>query len=165
MSASGSNPEVRPSGVTPRSLAARAGRWSAQHRKTAIWGWLAFVVVAFMIGGAVGTKTLEHTQTGVGESGRADQAIADAAPEYAQEIVLIQSSRATAGDPAFRAVAVDVQRKLATLPDTQSFESPLAPANANQISGDGHSALLRFRITGNDTEVMDRVKPAVAAVA
>src|SRR6266480_689796 len=158
-------PEDLTARATPRGLASRAGVWSAKHRKTAIWGWLAFVIITLGIGGAVGTKTLEHTQTGVGESGRADQAIADAAPEYAQEIVLIQSSRATAGDPAFRAVAVDVQRKLATLPDTQSFESPLAPANADQISGDGHSALLRFRITGNDTEVMDRVKPAVAAVA
>src|SRR2546421_3739444 len=105
MSAPDPDHEVRPSGVTPRSLAARAGRWSAQHRKTAIWGWLAFVVVAFMIGGAVGTKTLEHTQTGVGESGRADHAIADAAPEHAQEMVLIHSTRAKAGDPAVRAVA------------------------------------------------------------
>jgi uncharacterized membrane protein YdfJ with MMPL/SSD domain len=151
--------------MTPRGVASRAGVWSAQHRKTAIWGWLAFVVVAFMIGGAAGTKTLEHTQTGVGESGRADQAIADAAPEHAQEMVLIQSTGATAGDPAFHAVAVDVQRRLAALPDTQNFESPLAPANANQVSADGHSALLRYQIAGNDTEVMDRVKPAVQAVA
>src|SRR4051812_30937599 len=165
MSASGSNPEVRPSGVTPRSLAARAGKWSAQHRKTAIWGWLAFVVVAFMIGGAVGTKTLEHTQTGVGESGRADQAVADAAPEHAQEMVLIQSTRARAGDPEFRAVAVDVQRRLAAVPHTQQFESPLARANANQVSSDGRSALLRFQIAGDDSQVTDRVKPALKAVA
>jgi len=66
--------------------------------------------------------------------------------------VLIQSSGATAGDPSFRAVTVDVQRRLAALPHTQNFESPLAPANANQISADGHSALLRFQIAGNDTE-------------
>jgi uncharacterized membrane protein YdfJ with MMPL/SSD domain len=164
MSASRPEHEDPASGVTPRSLAARAGMWSAQHRKTAIWGWLAFVVVAFMIGGAVGTKTLEHTQIGVGESGRADHAIADAAPEHAQEMVLIQSTRARAGDPAFRAVAVDVQRRLAAVPHTQQFESPLAPANANQVSSDGHSALLRFQIAGSDTEVTDRVKPAVKAV-
>ena len=101
-----------------------------------------------MIGGATGTKTLEHTQTGVGESGRADQTIADAAPEHAQEMVLIQSTGSTAADPAFRAVAVDVQRRLAALPDTQNFESPLAPANANQVSADGHSALLRYPDSG-----------------
>ena len=154
-----------PSRAGPRGFASRAGVWSAKHRKTAIWGWLAFVVIAFMIGGATGTKALEHTQTGVGESGRADQTIADAAPEHAQEMVLIQSTGSTAADPAFRAVAVDVQRRLAALPDTQNFESPLAPANANQVSADGHSALLRYQIAGNDTEVMDRVKPAVQAVA
>ena len=39
-----------------KTFAARAGRWSAQHRKAAIWGWLAFVLVAFVIGGAVGVK-------------------------------------------------------------------------------------------------------------
>ena len=61
-------------------------------------------------------------------------------------------------------MAVDVQRKLAAVPHTQNFESPLAPANANLISSDGHSALLRFEIAGNDTETSDRVKPAVQAV-
>ena len=47
-----------------RSIAARARRWSATHRKTAIWGWLTFVVVAFAIGGVVGTKTLQQDQSG-----------------------------------------------------------------------------------------------------
>ncbi len=159
------NQEAQASGVTPHSLAARAGRWSAQHRKTAIWGWLAFVFLAFAIGGAVGTKTLEHTETGVGESGRADQTIADAAPEHAQELVLIQSNGATtASDPSFRAVLLDTQRRLAAVPHTQNFESPLVPANANQISADQRSAFLRFQIAGNDADVMDRVKPALAAV-
>ena len=94
-----SRPTRDPNGMTPRGLASRAGMWSAQHRKTAIWGWLAFVLVALAVGNAVGTKTLESNETGVGESGRADQAIADAAPEHAQEMVLIQSSDATATDP------------------------------------------------------------------
>ena len=80
-----------------------------------------------MIGGSVGTKTLEHSQGSVGESGRADQTIADAAPEFAQEMVLIQSAGATAADPAFSAAVVDVQRKLAAVPHTQNFESPLEP--------------------------------------
>ena len=34
-------------------IAARAGRWSAQHRKTAIFGWLAFVR-----GGPIGQEPL-----------------------------------------------------------------------------------------------------------
>ena len=36
-----------------KNVAARMGRWSARHRKTAIFGWLAFVVAAFAIGMAV----------------------------------------------------------------------------------------------------------------
>ena len=37
--------------VKRENLAARVGRWSARHWKTAVFGWLAFVVVAFVIGG------------------------------------------------------------------------------------------------------------------
>src|SRR5690242_10281146 len=43
-----------PSGANhlqPKNLAARAGRWSATHRKTAIIGWVLFVVLATVIGG------------------------------------------------------------------------------------------------------------------
>ena len=29
-----------------KGIAARAGRWSTENRKKAIWGWLAFVVIA-----------------------------------------------------------------------------------------------------------------------
>ena len=41
---------------TTKNIAARAGRWSAQPRKKAIFGWLAFVILAFAIGNAIGTK-------------------------------------------------------------------------------------------------------------
>src|SRR5690349_20282007 len=122
VSASRFEPESRSSSSSPRGLASRAGVWSSQHRKTAIWGWIAFVVIAFLIGGAAGTKTLEHSQGSVGESGRADRTIANAAPEFAQEMVLIQSSGTTAADPRFRAVIADVQRRLEAVPHTQNFE-------------------------------------------
>src|SRR3712207_1214599 len=48
------------------NLAARMGRWSAAHWKTATFGWLAFVVVAFGLGGAFGTKTIDPNTTGPG---------------------------------------------------------------------------------------------------
>ena len=41
---------------TTKNIAARAGRWSAQHRKIAIFGWLAFVIVAVLIGKGIGTE-------------------------------------------------------------------------------------------------------------
>ena len=54
-----------------RNLAARAGMWSAQHRKLAIWGWIGLVLVVFALGNAAKTDTQEQAESGVGESGRA----------------------------------------------------------------------------------------------
>src|SRR5829696_1543170 len=149
----------------PRSLAARAGRWSATHRKKAIWGWFAFVVAAFAIGGAVGTETLQQDQLGVGESGRAAHTIQGAFQRSADELVLVQSDTATAADPSFRAAVADVQRRLEKVPYAQEFESPYAAGNQGQISADGRSALLRFKIVGDDDETQERVGPALEAVS
>ena len=44
------------------NLAARVGRWSAAHWKTATFGWLALVLVAFAVGGQVGTKQADPTK-------------------------------------------------------------------------------------------------------
>src|SRR3954468_20536681 len=68
-------PRSRRPQMPKRNLAARAGHWSARHRRIAILGWLAFVVIAFVVGGAVGTKSLAGADSGHGESQRADRAI------------------------------------------------------------------------------------------
>ena len=146
-------------------LAARAGRWSAQHRKKAIWGWLAFVLIAFAVGGALGTETQTSTQSGVGESGRAARTVDNAFPKHQVEQVLVQSSSVTASDPSFRAAVGDVQRRLAAVPHTTAFESPYTPANAGQIAANGHAALLRFEISGDETQAADRVGATLKATA
>ncbi|MGH2848305.1 MAG: hypothetical protein ACRDL0_20235, partial [Thermoleophilaceae bacterium] len=76
---------------TEGNIAARAGRWSAQHRKKAILGWLAFVILAVAIGGSVGTNTLSQDDGGSGESGRADDAMDAHFPDEGSESVLVQS--------------------------------------------------------------------------
>src|SRR6201999_2242948 len=92
--ASPMQPQEHPT-MHPRNLAARAGRWSARHRKTAVIGWLAFVVLATVIGGNLGQKNLEAAQMGNGESKRHDT-IVDAAgyPDRIHERVLIQGTGA-----------------------------------------------------------------------
>jgi uncharacterized membrane protein YdfJ with MMPL/SSD domain len=147
------------------SLASRMGRWSAQHRKKAIWGWLAFVLIAFAIGSALGTKTQDTAQSGVGESGQAERTLDNAFPKHQVEQVLVQSQNATAKDPSFRAVVSNVQRRLSAAPYTKAFESPYAPGNAGQISADGHSALLRFEIAGTEDEAADRVGATLDATS
>ena len=146
------------------NVAARMGRWSAQHRKTAIWGWLAFVIVAFMIGSAVGTKTLDNAHLGVGESGRADRTVDAAYPKSADELVLVQSATETANSLRFRAAVGDAQFRLSQLPSVYAIESPYTPANRSQISADGHSALTRFKIAGNQSTAKDRANATLRAI-
>src|SRR3954471_7036911 len=89
------------------NLAARAARWSAQHRKTAIFGWLAFMVVAFALGNGVGQSTIHGADQFSGESGRAEHTLQDAGLRPNSEHVFIQSKSLTVKDPRFQAAIVD----------------------------------------------------------
>src|SRR5215204_4904236 len=95
-------------------LAARAGHWSARHRKTAIFGWLAFIALMFVIGGNVGQKKPTAAQSFDGESRQAMQAFEDAGfPEKTSEMVLVQSKTLTAEDGKFQAAIADVAKTVA----------------------------------------------------
>src|SRR5438128_11784576 len=98
-----------------RNLAARAGRWSAHHRRKAIWGWIAFVVIAFAIGSAAGTKNIKDEDAGNGDARTAARAEAHAGlKDLATERVLIQSrGNLHADQPQFRAAILDVQQRVA----------------------------------------------------
>src|SRR6266496_6505072 len=81
------------------NVAARMGRWSASHKKTAIVGWFAFIAVAFMIGNAVGTKQLDPNKAGTGESGHVDSLLRDEFKQAQVDQILIQSTTKTVDDP------------------------------------------------------------------
>ena len=147
-----------------RNLAARAGRWSASHWKTATFGWLAFVVAAVLIGGAVGTKQLGANDGVPGESGRAEQILKDDFEQPAGELVLVQSSRLTTQSQAFTAAIGDIERRLGAVSIVTNIRSPLDPAHADQVSRDRHSAIVRFDVRGDPDTASDRVAPVVAAV-
>ena len=151
------------SGQAP-NLAARMGRWSAQHRKTAIWGWLAFVILAFVIGNAVGLRTADQAHLGVGESGRAQLTVDNAFPKNADEMVLVQSASSSANNLGFRAAVGDAMFRLSQLPYVYAVESPYDPANRSQISADGHSALIRFKIAGDESTAKSRASSTLRAV-
>jgi uncharacterized membrane protein YdfJ with MMPL/SSD domain len=147
------------------NLAARAGRWSARHRKPAILGWLAFVVVAVMLGGAIGTKHIPQDNDGIGESGRAQQVLHDKFPQPANEQVLVQSRNLTVTDPKFQAVVADVVHRLTRVTTVRSVRSPLLTTNRGEVSRDGRSVLIGFQITGNATDADTRVGASLAATA
>src|SRR5436189_225704 len=79
------------------NIAARMGRWSASHWKTAVFGWLAFVILAIAVGMQVSTKQIGNDDASVGQSHKADQILKKAFPQAdpQTEIVLVQSSTKT----------------------------------------------------------------------
>jgi len=146
------------------NVAARMGRWSAHHRKTAIFGWLAFVVAAVVLGGALGTKQLTDNDTLPGESGRAARMLDDGFKQPASETVLVQSSKVTASSPAFRAAVADVVRRVSEVGVVTNVQSPYADGNRGQISANGHSATVSLDIRGDADTATDRIQPVMDAV-
>ncbi len=128
------------------NLAARAGNWSANHRKTAIWGWLGFVVLCFLIGNAVGQKMIHGADQFSGEAGRAEHALYDSGLRPNDEHVLVQSTTLTVTDPAFRSTINDAVVRLRRTENVVNVASPLG--GGAPISGDKHAALVDFDITG-----------------
>src|SRR6478735_8471649 len=149
------------------NIAARMGRWSAKHRKTAIFGWLAFVIASFAIGTGVGMVTIDQNDVNVGEARTADHIIRDAGFKLDEqsEYVLVQSKTQTASDPAFRAVVTAAIAKLETYPKVTKLRSPLAAGNEGQISEDGHSVLIQFSPKGTYDEATTYIDTIVAGTA
>src|SRR6478736_6409922 len=135
------------------NIAARMGRWSASHWKTAVFGWLAFVIVAIFVGTFVGTKNIKTEDANVGQAHKADQILKNAFPQVdpQTELVLVQSSSKTVQDPAFRAAVKDVP-------------SPLVPAHADQVSKDGRSAMVIWDMKGTYENAKPKIDGIVSAV-
>jgi uncharacterized membrane protein YdfJ with MMPL/SSD domain len=147
-----------------RNLAARMGSWSASHWKTATFGWLALVLLAFAVGSQVGTKQADPNRAGPGESGRMDRVLDAGFKVPASESVLIQSSSVRAGAPAFRSAVNDVVTRLGKLGAVQNVRSPLDPGNAVQIAKGGRAALIEFEIRGDSTKAADKLGPILGNV-
>jgi uncharacterized membrane protein YdfJ with MMPL/SSD domain len=143
-----------------RNLAARAGRWSAHHRKAAILGWIAFVVLAVLVGGKIGQNDLDESAAGSGESKRGDMIVAAAGfREQAGEQVLIQGRGSlTAEAPEMTAAVRDVTRRLQRIDGVTDVERPLH-------SADGRSVLVSFALSGSDEQAEMLVEQPLAAVA
>ena len=151
---------------TSYNIAARMGRWSARHRKIAVFGWLAFVAVAFVAGNALGVKELRWWDTGAGETAKAQSILKRAGfTQPAGESVLFQSDTLRPADAGFRAAVADVAARVRRVPVVFNVRSPYAAGNEGQISRDGRSALLTFQIRGDFDEASDEIEPVLDAVA
>jgi uncharacterized membrane protein YdfJ with MMPL/SSD domain len=147
------------------TFAARAGRWSAKNRKKAIWGWLAFVAIAFVVGNAIGMKKPANQNDNVGQSGKAETILDKHYPDQAEEDILVQAPKGgSATDPAVRKAVGDVIASVRGKEGVTAIKSPYSKGNEGQRSDDGRSVIVRFKINGDDDQTSDRVDPVIAAI-
>jgi len=144
------------------NIAARMGRWSASHWKTAVFGWLAFVIAAFALGAVVGTKNLDMDDATTGQSHKANQILKEGFPQAdpQTEIVLIQSSKLSVNAAAFRSTVNDTIRSVAGNPAIKNLKSPFDPANGDQISKDRQTVMVTWEMKGD----YDAAKPKIDAI-
>ena len=153
---------------TPRhtNLAGRMGAWSAHHRRTAVLGWLGFVIVAVLIGMLAHMRMLTGADSQTGESATAQRIIdSTGMPTQAQESVLVQNRQHVAHDPAFRSAVTAIADALRAQPHVRDVRTPLNGGTHGLVSRDGHSALIQFKLDGNAQQAMQRIKAPLAAVA
>src|SRR5262249_13565843 len=128
--------QMQPRRPRIKGVAARAGHWSATHRKRAIGLWLAFVIVAVIGGGAVGQRSLTDAESNVGESKAAEMTLANKGPhDRATESVLVQSSSETSSSPQFRSALESVRHSLESTGQYSKIDEP-------KPSPDGDAALV-----------------------
>jgi RND superfamily putative drug exporter len=144
-----------------RNLAGLAGSWSAAHWKAATAAWFLLVFGAFFIGRAIGLNALGDSQSGSGETARAESMLRNAnflSP--AEEAVLIQSRDGSTlkGSASFTAASASLVQTLARRSELANIRGPL-------LSRDGRSALIQFAVRGDADTADDRVQPALDAVA
>jgi uncharacterized membrane protein YdfJ with MMPL/SSD domain len=150
-----------------RNFAHRVGTWSANHWKTAVFGWLAFVVASVGVGLAFPAKYLEATDANVGETQRADKIIEAGFPSKTDEMgemVLIQHPKLTADDAAFEAVIVQATEKLDAYPKVRKLNSPLEAGHADLISDDRHSVMISFSPKGDYDEAVTYIQTIEAGM-
>ncbi len=149
-----------------RNLAGAAGAWSARHRGSAVGLWIAFVIAAIAIGGAIGTTQTKGPAGEPGESGHADRVLHAAGFDaHASEVVLVQSKTSRVTDAAFRAAINDTVGAITATGRVQNVRSPLTSAGAGATTSDGHSALIRFQVKGDSDSAASRISPVLAAVS
>jgi uncharacterized membrane protein YdfJ with MMPL/SSD domain len=150
------------------NIAARMGRWSASHWKIAVFGWLAFVVVAFAIGAKVGTKNLADEDYSTGQSHRADLILKHGFPQSSDpqtEFVLVQSTKLSVNAAAFRSTINDVVGSVKNNPNIKNLKSPLDPKNPDLVSDDRSTAMVTFDMKGTYDDATKKIDPIEAAVA
>ncbi len=150
-----------------RNLAARMGRWSAAHRKTAIFGWLAFVLVAFAIGIAAPMHVIDPQDAAVGEAGRANALIDQGLRPRRDRPGRVRPDplrRADGRRPRVPRHDPRDDRRAVGLPAGGGPPLPPTAGNEGQISPDRHAVMVSYTPRGTYDEATAYIDTIVARV-
>ena len=141
------------------------GAWAGGARsKTAIFGWLAFVVVAFALGIVSGTTKIDQDTSGVGESGRIDKLLHEEFVQPARRERAHPERNAHRQGSGLHGCGRRCDRQVSAVDVVMDVKSPLDPENAGQIGQAGHAALIDFEIRGDPDDALTKIDPVIAAV-
>ncbi|MGZ4339688.1 MAG: MMPL family transporter [Gaiellaceae bacterium] len=149
------------------NLAGRAGAWSAAHWKTAFFGAIVATILAVVVGGAMGLNVLGDSDTGSGETARAEQMLSAGdfkSPAAESVLIQIRQGDAKVTDPGFRSAISTVVQAVSQQAVVRNVRSPLE-APQGLVSKDGRSALVQFDITGKADDAKQKIAPVLQAVA
>ncbi|MEU9043778.1 MULTISPECIES: MMPL family transporter [unclassified Kitasatospora] len=139
------------------------GVWSARHRKTAVFGWLLFVVLAAVLGGMHGSTKVTDAESMPGQVARAARILDEAGlTSPASETVLVQSATRSADDPDFRTAVGQV---VTAVDGTGKAAGIRSPYDTKAVSPDGHSALVLVTLKGDRDTAVAEVQSVMDAVA
>ena len=141
------------------TFAARAGRWSAQHRKKAIWGWIAFVVIAFASAAPPASRA--------GQPGRLRRAVRPGGEAVDDHFAKQDDERSSSRRPraARRPTPPSARRSTTPSPPSRgkpgvaNVQSPYEKGNEGQVSKDGRSVLVQFDLKGDTTRPTSAIDP------
>ena len=77
----------------------------------------------------------------------------------------MQNRHVTVASPAFQAAIADVARTVAPMQNVHNLRSPHRPANRDQVSRDGHTALVEWDMSGKLKAAEKQIDPLTGAVA
>ncbi|MEA5358725.1 MMPL family transporter [Amycolatopsis sp., V23-08] len=130
----------------------RVARWSSHHRAAAIFGWLALVALAWVIGTFAPGTDARSSPAGDSGTGQGVLDRQDSREPFWENVLVPRNSPAV----------TDLVTTLSASGAVADIRGPLDdPA---QVSADGRSGLVTFRILGTGTEIRANLATATAAV-
>ncbi len=144
-------------------ILARLARWCVAHRRLAIGGWVALLVVVLAASRAVGTQYASDFSLSGTESQHARDLLERDFPQQSgdSDQIVFNVSSGSVHDPAVRNRIRPMLAKVASLPHVSEVVSPYSPDGARAISADGRTA---FATVTFDSQANDIPKSAINGV-